>query len=188
MVLNVRSAPKQCALGLFRANPSARGDTLGQYSRFLFERLAVSTDAQRAELHRTIWQIANDLRGSVDGWDFKAYVLGFLFYRFISENLTDFINEGEAESGNTGFDYALLPDADAEDEEFRRDIVSEKGFFIRPSELFVNVRARAPHNENLNETLSMVFANIERSSYGTRTDAGTRGKPHCYREGRNLQR
>ncbi|ENO17488.1 type I restriction-modification system DNA-methyltransferase [Schaalia cardiffensis F0333] len=175
MVLNVRSAPKQCALGLFRANPSARGDTLGQYSRFLFERLAVSTDAQRAELHRTIWQIANDLRGSVDGWDFKAYVLGFLFYRFISENLTDFINEGEAESGNTGFDYALLPDADAEDEEFRRDIVSEKGFFIRPSELFVNVRARAPHNENLNETLSMVFANIERSSYGTRAEKDMKG-------------
>ena len=135
----------------------------------------MSTDAQRAELHRTIWQIANDLRGSVDGWDFKAYVLGFLFYRFISENLTDFINEGEAESGNTGFDYALLPDADAEDEEFRRDIVSEKGFFIRPSELFVNVRARAPHNENLNETLSMVFANIERSSYGTRAEKDMKG-------------
>ncbi len=175
MVLNVRSARKQCALGLFRANPSARGDTLGQYSRFLIERLAVSTDAQRAELHRTIWQIANDLRGSVDGWDFKAYVLGFLFYRFISENLTDFINEGEAESGNTGFDYALLPDADAEDEEFRRDIVSEKGFFIRPSELFVNVRTRAPHNENLNETLSMVFANIERSSYGTKAEKDMKG-------------
>lgn len=135
----------------------------------------MSTDAQRAELHRTIWQIANDLRGAVDGWDFKAYVLGFLFYRFVSENLTDFINEGEAAAGNEGFDYALAPDADVEDEEFRRDIVEEKGFFIRPSELFVNVRARAAHNENLNETLSTVFANIERSSIGTQSEKDMRG-------------
>lgn len=135
----------------------------------------MASENQRAELHRTIWQIANDLRGAVDGWDFKSYVLGFLFYRFISENLTVFINEGEAESGNGGFDYTLASDSDAEDPEFRRDIVNEKGFFIRPSELFVNVRARAAHNENLNETLSTVFANIERSSIGTRAEKDMKG-------------
>ena len=135
----------------------------------------MASENQRAELHRTIWQIANDLRGAVDGWDFKSYVLGFLFYRFISENLTVFINEGEAESGNEGFDYTLASDSDAEDPKFRRDLVNEKGFFIRPSELFVNVRARAPHNENLNETLSTVFANIERSSIGTRAEKDMKG-------------
>ena len=70
----------------------------------------MASENQRAELHRTIWQIANDLRGAVDGWDFKSYVLGFLFYRFISENLTVFINEGEAESRNGGFDYTLASD------------------------------------------------------------------------------
>ena len=71
-------------------------------------------EQEREELHRTIWAIANDLRGSVDGWDFKQYVLGMLFYRYISENFTDYINQGEQEAGNEGFDYALLPDEDAE--------------------------------------------------------------------------
>ena len=70
-------------------------------------------EMQRAELHKTIWRIANDLRGSVDGWDFKTYVLGMMFYRFISENLTDYINEGEWKAGNTDFDYCNLGDADA---------------------------------------------------------------------------
>lgn len=60
----------------------------------------MSKEQERAELHRTIWQIANDLRGSVDGWDFKNYVLGFLFYRFISEDLTAHLNREEAEAGN----------------------------------------------------------------------------------------
>ena len=74
-------------------------------------------EAQRAELHKTIWRIANDLRGSVDGWDFKSYVLGMLFYRFISENLTDYINKGERDAGDSDFDYATLPDPeDASDE------------------------------------------------------------------------
>ena len=136
---------------------------------------AMVSENQRAELHRAIWQVANDLRGAVDGWDFKSYVLGFLFYRFISENLTDFINEGEAEAGNEGFDYALVSDSEAEAEEFRREIVREKGFFIRPSELFVNVQKRAASDENLNETLSMVFANIERSAIGTRAEKDLRG-------------
>ena len=66
-------------------------------------------ESQRAELHKTIWRIANDLRGSVDGWDFKSYVLGMLFYRFISENLTAYINKGEHEAGEIDFDYAQLP-------------------------------------------------------------------------------
>ena len=99
---------------------------------------------ERAELHKTIWRIANDLRGSVDGWDFKSYVLGFLFYRFISENLTDYVNASEraailAEGGTpeeaAAFDYATLSDADAE--VVRDSIVKEKGFFIRPGGVWV---------------------------------------------------
>ena len=70
-------------------------------------------DMERAELHRTIWNIANDLRGSVDGWDFKQYVLGMLFYRYISENLTNFINKGEREAGDPDFDYAKMSDEEA---------------------------------------------------------------------------
>ena len=88
-------------------------------------------EAQRAELHKTIWRIANDLRGSVDGWDFKSYVLGMLFYRFISENLTAYVNRGEHENGDLEFDYATLPDEAAEFG--RRTTVEEKGFYILPS-------------------------------------------------------
>lgn len=100
-----------------------------------------TTTAPRAELHKTIWRIANDLRGTVDGWDFKAYVLGFLFYRFISEHLTNFLNEQERAAGNSDFDYAKISDEEAE--WGRGETVSEKGFFILPSELFANVRSRA---------------------------------------------
>ena len=85
----------------------------------------MTTQTERAELHRAIWQVANDLRGSVDGWDFKAYVLGFLFYRFISENLTDYLNEGEREAGYEDFDYRYMSRAEAE---LARDgIINEKG-------------------------------------------------------------
>ena len=120
---------------------------------------------ERAELHKTIWRIANDLRGSVDGWDFKTYVLGMLFYRFISENLTSYLNEQERRAGNVDFDYARLSDADAE---FGRlETVKEKGFYILPSELFANVRAGARHDANLNETLSHIFADIEGSATGS---------------------
>src|SRR5436190_162024 len=94
-------------------------------------------ESERAELHKTIWQIANDLRGSVDGWDFKSYVLGMLFYRFISENLTSYINTDERRSGKKDFDYAELSDKEAEFG--RADTVKEKGFYILPSELFDNV-------------------------------------------------
>ncbi len=85
-------------------------------------------EVERAELHKTIWRIANDLRGSVDGWDFKSYVLGMLFYRFIFENLTGYLNEEERKTGDTDFDYAKLRDVDAEQ---GRDVtVMEKGFYI----------------------------------------------------------
>jgi type I restriction enzyme M protein len=118
----------------------------------------LSKEQQRAELHRTIWRIANDLRGSVDGWDFKTYVLGMLFYRFISENLTAYLNEGEHQTGNTAFDYTALRDAQAEFG--RAETVKEKGFYILPSDLFVNVRSRARHDPDLNESLARVFTNI----------------------------
>lgn len=125
----------------------------------------IRKEQEREELHKTIWGIADDLRGSVDGWDFKSYVLGMMFYRYISENLTNYINAGEAEAGNTDFDYAKLSDEDAE--QARTDLVNTKGFFILPSELFVNVRARAARDENLNETLERVFKHIEESAKGS---------------------
>lgn len=130
-------------------------------------------EQERAELHRTIWNIANDLRGSVDGWDFKQYVLGMLFYRYISENLTNYINQGEIEAGNTEFDYAKLSDEEAE--QAREDMVKTKGFFILPSELFENVRKRASKDENLNETLESIFKNIEATAQGTDSEKNFKG-------------
>ena len=121
-------------------------------------------EQERDELHRAIWAIADELRGSVDGWDFKAYVLGMMFYRYISENLTNYINEGEWEAGNDGFDYTQLSDEDAE--QARKDMINTKGFFIVPSELFCNVRARAGKDENLNMTLEAAFRHIEESAKG----------------------
>lgn len=135
----------------------------------------MNRETQRAELHRTIWRIANDLRGSVDGWDFKQYVLGFLFYRYISENLTAYLNDQEHEAGNRDFDYATVPNADVADDALVADIVAEKGFFIRPSELFANVRRRAPLDANLNETLERVFRNIEASAVGTPAEDDLKG-------------
>ena len=130
-------------------------------------------EAQRAELHKTIWQIANDLRGSVDGWDFKTYVLGVLFYRFISENLTAYLNEGEREAGNEDFDYAQLSDDQAEFG--RTDTVAEKGFYILPSELFENVRRQAPDDPDLNERLEAIFKDIEGSAVGTDSEDDLKG-------------
>lgn len=133
----------------------------------------MAREHERAELHRTIWQIANDLRGSVDGWDFKSYVLGMLFYRFISENLTDYINREERRTGNATFDYAKLADTDAEFG--RSETVKEKGFYILPSELFVNVCAKAKNDVNLNETLSAIFKNIENSAKGAVSENDLKG-------------
>lgn len=133
----------------------------------------MTKEQEREELHRTIWQIANDLRGSVDGWDFKAYVLGMLFYRFISENLTDYINKEEQRTGNKNFDYTKISDKDAEFG--RADTVKEKGFYVLPSELFTNVCKKAKNDANLNETLSTVFKNIENSAKGTDSEPDLKG-------------
>lgn len=130
-------------------------------------------EQERAKIHNMIWGIANDLRGSVDGWDFKQYVLGMLFYRYISENLTNYINIGEHETGNADFDYAKL--ADSEAEQAREDLVKTKGFFILPSELFANIRAKAPYDENLNETLEKVFNSIESSAQGSDSEDDFKG-------------
>lgn len=132
-----------------------------------------SKETQRAALHKIIWRIANNLRGSVDGWDFKSYVLGILFYRFISENLTAYLNRLEREAGDADFDYRRLGDKDAEFG--RKDTVDEKGFYVLPSELFVNVHARATADENLNETLARVFRNIEGSAMGTDSEDALKG-------------
>ncbi len=128
---------------------------------------------ERAELHKTIWRIANDLRGSVDGWDFKQYVLGMLFYRFISENLTSYLNAGERRAGDKDFNYADISDEKAENG--RKDTVEEKGFYILPSELFENVRKNAKNDPNLNETLAKVFDNIENSARGFESEDDLKG-------------
>jgi len=133
----------------------------------------VSKDVQRAELHRTIWQIADDLRGSVDGWDFKSYVLGMLFYRFISENLAAYLNDLERRAGDADFDYSSLSDTQAEFG--RKATVEEKGFYILPSELFDNVRKNAAHDDDLNETLERVFSNIEGSAVGADSENDLKG-------------
>lgn len=132
--------------------------------------MAVDTkkDQEREELHRAIWAIADELRGAVDGWDFKNYVLGTMFYRYISENITAYINRGEIDAGNSDFDYAQLSDKEAA--EAREGLVEEKGFFILPSELFCNVRARAADDTNLNETLEQVFLHIVESAKGSESE------------------
>ena len=130
-------------------------------------------ETERAELHRTIWKIAEELRGSVDGWDFKNYVLGILFYRFISENITQYINKLQHKAGATGFDYAKFNDeASVSQKEL---LVKTKGFFIKPSELFENVRKNAQHDEDLNITLANVFKSIENSANGTEFEGDIKG-------------
>ena len=140
-------------------------------------------EQEREELHRAIWAIADELRGAVDGWDFKNYVLGTMFYRYISENLCNYINEGEIAAGNITFDYAQMSDEKAEPA--RAGLVQEKGFFILPSELFANVLKAAKNEkaefidregnkksvkDNLNELLEMVFDHIEASARGSESE------------------
>lgn len=136
--------------------------------------MAADRTKQRDELHKTIWKIANDLRGSIDGWDFKNYVLGMLFYRYISENFTNYINVGEAEAGDAGFDYSELSD-DMVDNETRDELIQTKGFFIYPSQLFSNVLKKADKDENLNVTLSKIFSEIEESALGTDSEEDMKG-------------
>lgn len=130
--------------------------------------------AQRAELHRKIWAIADDVRGAVSGWDFKQYVLGVLFYRFISENITEFFNAAEHEAGDLAFDYSEISDEEAE-QDFRPDTVEDKGFFILPSQLFKNVVKTARDNENLNTDLANIFKAIENSTMGFASEDDIKG-------------
>ena len=124
---------------------------------------------QRAELQRRIWQIANDVRGSVDGWDFKQYVLGTLFYRFISENFTNYI-----EAGDESVNYAELPD-EIITPEIKTDAIKTKGYFIYPSQLFKNVVATANANPNLNTDLKSIFTDIENSATGYPSELDIKG-------------
>lgn len=129
-------------------------------------------EQERNEIHKTIWRIANDLRGAVDGWDFKQYVLGLLFYRFISENLKNYINKSEQEI-DKDFDYAKLSDKIAERD--KKGIIEDKGFFIYPSQLFENVRKNADKDEDLNITLKTIFQNIENSAKGYKSENDVKG-------------
>ena len=116
---------------------------------------------EQAELFKTIWAIANDLRGAVDGWTFKAYVLGAIFYRYISEDICQYIADEQAKAGIKDFDYSAMSDEEAESA--HEMIVQEKGYFILPSQLFKNVLKRADQDENLNNTLGKIFRAIESS-------------------------
>lgn len=128
---------------------------------------------EREELHKTIWKIANELRGSVDGWDFKQYVLGLLFYRFISENIENYVNDNQRKAGLENFEYRNISDEEAL--LGKTQILEEKGFFILPSELFCNVRKNADKNENLNVVISNIFNNIESSARGTASEDDVKG-------------
>lgn len=141
---------------------------MADISKEVAENAPADGSAQRTELHKTIWKIANDLRGSVDGWDFKSYVLNMLFYRFVSENLTAYLNAEQE-----GLDYANLSDEDAE--YGRVGVVDDKGFFIPPSQLFENVQKRAHDDPNLNETIEQVFKGIESSAVGTESEEDFKG-------------
>lgn len=133
----------------------------------------MTRDQQRAELHRTIWGIADDVRGSVDAWDFKQYVLITLFYRYISEDLERFVNDWERANGNPSPDYASMADVDAE--VAREAIVNARGYYIAPSMLFKNVLARAEKDKDLNETIERVFKAIEASTVGHESEKDFRG-------------
>ena len=126
-------------------------------------------EQERSELHRMIWNIANDLRGSVDGWDFKQYVLGTLFYRFISENFSNYI-----EGGDDSINYTELPDHIIT-KEIKEDSIKTKGYFIYPSQLFVNIAKNANTNESLNTDLAAIFSAIESSANGYPSELDIKG-------------
>jgi type I restriction enzyme M protein len=129
----------------------------------------MTSTQQRAALQRQIWQIANDVRGSVDGWDFKQYVLGTLFYRFISQNFADYI-----EGGDDSINYAELGD-NVMTEDIKADAIKTKGYFIYPSQLFANIAATANTNESLNTDLASIFADIENSANGFPSEQDIKG-------------
>ena len=130
----------------------------------------MTSTQQRAELQRRIWQIANDVRGAVDGWDFKQYVLGTLFYRFISENFASYI-----EGGDDSIDYAAMHDNDANIAAAKNDLIKTKGYFIYPSQLFANVAATANTNDSLNTDLADIFKSIEASAQGYPSEQDIQG-------------
>ena len=129
----------------------------------------MTSTQQRAALQRQIWQIANDVRGAVDGWDFKQYVLGTLFYRFISENFASYI-----EGGDDSINYAELPD-NVITPDIRDDAIKTKGYFIYPSQLFVNIAENANNNESLNTDLATIFGAIEASANGYPSEQDIKG-------------
>lgn len=128
----------------------------------------MTEQAQRQELHRKIWAIADDVRGAVDGWDFKQYILGILFYRFISENFAHYIGGGE-------FDYANEVTDDQLTADIIDDAVKTKGYFIKPSQLFANVVKSARQNDNLNTDLKTIFDAIEASAVGYASEKDIKG-------------
>lgn len=134
----------------------------------------MTNNREREELHKAIWSIADDLRGAVDGWDFKQYILGMMFYRYISENIANWLNKDEREAGDQNFDYAKLEDSQVESQ-IREDIIKTKGFFILPSELFCNVCKKAKNDDKLNETLAKIFKNIESSALNTDSEEDVKG-------------
>lgn len=125
---------------------------------------------QRSELHRQIWQIANEVRGAVDGWDFKQYVLGTLFYRFISENFSAYI-----EQGDESIDYAAYSDEEIDAAGIKEDAIKTKGYFIYPSQLFKNIAKNAHLNKNLNIELADIFTDIENSAVGFDSEYDIKG-------------
>ncbi len=129
----------------------------------------MSSTAQRAEIQSQIWKIANDVRGSIDGWDFKQYVLGTLFYRFVSENFTAYI-----EAGDTSINYAGLSD-DLISDEIKQEAIMTQGYYIRPSHLFVNIAKSANTNESLNTDLADIFTAIEASATGYPSEDDIKG-------------
>lgn len=129
----------------------------------------MTSSQQRAELQRRIWQIANDVRGAVDGWDFKQYVLGALFYRFISENFASYI-----EAGDASIKYAALPDSVISGD-IKDDAIKTKGYFIYPSQLFKNVTKYAHNNESLNTDVAAIFDAIEASANGYASEEDIKG-------------
>lgn len=128
-----------------------------------------SEQAQRQELHRKIWSIADDVRGAVDGWDFKQYILGILFYRFISENFQNYIEGGDPDVHYDSFPEELITD------DIKDDAIKTKGYFIMPSQLFSNVVKTARSNENLNTDLKVIFEAIETSAIGYDSEHDIKG-------------
>lgn len=133
----------------------------------------MASENEKAELHKAIWGIADSVRGAVDGWDFKAYILCFLFYRFISEDLCEFIDEGEHEAGDADFSYAAMSDGDAE--AARAGITEDKGYFILPSQLFCNVAKDPARDPELNIRVAAIFKAIEASSVGQPSEKDFKG-------------